>query len=105
MNQTTDATFAADVLTGEPTVVLFTAPWCAPCKVLIPVLEKLELELTDITFLTLDVEQNRKQPVLYGVSGLPVLLLAQRGQVDITMPSMMNVRNMITGTFYGGAKT
>ena len=35
------------IKSGEKTLVLFSAEWCGPCKVIKPSLEKLEAELSD----------------------------------------------------------
>ena len=54
-----DTHFTAEVLESDvPVVVDFTAPWCAPCRVMKPVLEELADERTDMRFVQLDVDEN-----------------------------------------------
>jgi thioredoxin 1 len=78
----TDETFEQEVLRSEtPVLVDFWAPWCPPCRMLAPELEKLaEEERGALTVAKLDIDQNAEAPARYGVQSIPTLLLFKGGQ-------------------------
>lgn len=81
----TDQTFAAAVLDRSqtmPVVVDFWAAWCAPCRTLGPVLEKLAAEYEGAFILAkLDVDQNQQMARRYGVQGIPAVKAFYNGQM------------------------
>jgi thioredoxin 1 len=83
LTMTTDAAFAADVLTSPiPVLVDFTADWCPPCKTVAPVLEQIAIEHAGrLRIVSLDVDANPLTPANYGVLSLPTLALFINGQV------------------------
>ena len=62
------------------TVKRFSASWCQPCKQLAPVFEELKKEMTEVTFETIDVDQNREAAIEQGIVSVPTVILEKDGQ-------------------------
>ena len=77
----TDDTFEADVLKADvPVLVDFWADWCAPCKMIAPIVEDLAEEYDGrVKFAKLDVDSNPRTAMSYGVRGIPTLLIFKGG--------------------------
>jgi len=76
------ATFQTDVLSADkPVLVDFWAPWCGPCKMLGPVIEKIAGKMgNDVSFVKLNTDENPSLAGEYQVSGIPCLILFKGGQ-------------------------
>jgi thioredoxin 1 len=79
----TDDNFQAEVLQSEkPVLVDFWAPWCGPCKMIGPIIEKLSNELSGTVKIgKLNVDDNPATAQEYGVMSIPTLLLFKGGKV------------------------
>ena len=79
----TDANFAQEVSESEiPVLVDFWASWCAPCKMVEPVVEELAAEYNDrLKVCKLNVDQNPKTTSRYQIMGVPTFVLFRDGKV------------------------
>ena len=77
----TDDTFDEEVINSDvPVLVDFWADWCAPCKMIAPIVEELAGEYDGkIKFAKLDVDTNPKVAMTYGIRGIPTLLIFKGG--------------------------
>ena len=79
----TDMAFQKTVLESSlPVIVYFWAPWCGPCKMVAPVLEKLAEEYAGkLLIAKVNTDQNQEWAMKYGVQGIPTMLLVYDGKV------------------------
>jgi len=81
----TDATFATDVLeesNSRPVVVDFWAPWCGPCRVLGPMIEKVTAEYGgEVVLAKLNTDENPRTSMTYRIQGIPAVKAFRNGQV------------------------
>lgn len=64
-------------------VVDFWAPWCGPCKMLGPIIDELAENNKDIIIGKLNVDENSKTSVEYGIRGIPTIIFFKDGvEVD-----------------------
>jgi thioredoxin 1 len=87
LKNTTDATFADDVLMSEkPVLVDFWATWCGPCRKVAPILEEISEQYGDkIEVVKLDTDANMDTAARYGVVSIPTLNVYVKGQVVKTI--------------------
>ena len=79
----TDATFATDVEQHRGLALIdFWAPWCAPCRLVAPIVEQLAADYAgQVRVASLDTDENQRTMVRFGVRSLPTLLLFRDGVV------------------------
>ena len=83
ITQTTDKTFAEDIKSSHlPVLVDFWAEWCGPCKMIGPILEEIDKEMSDkIKIIKLDVDSNSQSAMKYAIRSIPTLIIIKDGEV------------------------
>jgi thioredoxin 1 len=79
----TDAAFEKVVLKSSlPVVVDFWAPWCGPCRMVGPVLDKIaEEQAGKMIVAKVNTDENPEWAMHYGVQGIPTMLFILNGQI------------------------
>jgi thioredoxin 1 len=79
----TDAAFEKTVMQSNlPVIVDFWAPWCGPCKMVAPTLDKLAKEFTGkLIIAKVNTDDNPEWAQKFGVQGIPTMLFVNGGKI------------------------
>jgi thioredoxin 1 len=79
----TDSAFEKTVLQSSiPVIVDFWAPWCGPCKMIAPSLEKIARDYAGkLIVAKVNTDENSDYAMKYGVQGIPTMLFIAGGKV------------------------
>ena len=84
VKEVNDASFERDVLeASQPVLVDFWAEWCAPCRMLAPVVEAVAEEYAaSARVVKLNVDESPGVSQRYGIKGIPTLILFKGGKEE-----------------------
>jgi len=79
----TDAAFEESVLKSSlPVIVDFWAPWCGPCKMVAPILDKIAREQAGkLVVAKVNTDENPEWAMRFGVQGIPTMLFVANGKI------------------------
>ena len=77
-----DANFEEEVIKSDiPVMVDFWAEWCAPCRIIEPLVDELAGEFEGkLKVAKMDVDQNPQSSMNYGIRSIPTLLFFKGGK-------------------------
>jgi len=80
---TTDESFASEVLESDiPVLVDYWAPWCGPCRMVAPVLEKIAEDYEGrLKICKMNVDENREVASQYRIMSIPTMHLFKDGEL------------------------
>lgn len=73
----------------------FYGSWCAPCRLLTPVLLEVRTQFPNVRFTDIDVDNNRAEVDKYGVRGVPTVIVEKDGQVVDRFTGVMSKQTYI----------
>ena len=77
----TKDTFRSEISKNMPVLVDFWAPWCGPCRIVGPILEKLSSEYsTKLRFAKLNVDDSQEIAAEHDVRGIPCIIVFSKGK-------------------------
>lgn len=92
----TDAAFEKAVMKSTlPVIVDFWAPWCGPCKMIAPTLEKLAKEFSGkLIVAKVNTDENPEWATRFGVQGIPTMLFVANGKIAHQMTGALPESNL-----------
>jgi thioredoxin 1 len=94
-----DAEFDSEVLgASKPVLVDFWASWCAPCRMIAPVVEEVASELGErVKVLKMDIDANPQTPGRLGIMSIPTLIIFKDGRpAERTVGYRSNLKGDLT---------
>ncbi|HEY9077382.1 MAG TPA: thioredoxin [Anaerolineaceae bacterium] len=96
----TDAAFEKVVLNSNlPVIVDFWAPWCGPCKMVAPILDKIATEMAGkLVVAKVNTDENTEWAMKYNIQSIPTMLLIANGKIIHRQVGAMQekmLRNMV----------
>lgn len=74
--------FEAEVINSEKTVLVdFWASWCAPCRMLGPIVDQIANERSDIKVCKVNIDEQQQLASQFHVMSIPTLLVMKNGKV------------------------
>jgi thioredoxin 1 len=95
--ETTDATFRNDVLNAkEPVLVDFWAPWCGPCRIAGPIIDRIGVKTEGkAKVYKLNVDENPNAANNYGITGIPTVIIFRDGRIDKSLVGVQQEREYL----------
>ena len=74
--------FQNEIMDSEKTVLLdFWAPWCAPCRMVVPVIEEIAGERPDIKVGKSNVDEQPELASKFSIMSIPTLVVMKNGKI------------------------
>ncbi len=74
--------FNQEVLNSDKPVLMdFWAPWCGPCRMVVPLVEEIAEERSDIKVVKINVDEEQELAMQFGVMSIPTLVVMKSGRI------------------------
>ena len=74
--------FLSEVMNSEKKVLLdFWAPWCGPCRMVVPMVEEIAKERPDIKVAKINVDENPVLATRFSIMSIPTLVVMENGKI------------------------
>ena len=92
----TKANFEELVVNSDKKVLLdFWAPWCGPCRMVVPLVEEIARERSDIKVGKVNVDENPELARQFGIMSIPTLVVMEEGRIVNQAKGARNKRGIL----------
>lgn len=93
----TNENFRSEVLESDvPVLVDFWATWCGPCQMQAPVLDELASEYSSIKIGKINIDEEQRLAMEYGVTSIPTLMLFKNGKAEQTLVGLRQKAELVS---------
>jgi len=76
------ANFQQEVIESEKSVLVdFWAPWCGPCRKVVPLVEEIAEERSDIKVVKVNVDEEQELAAQFQIMSIPTLMVFKNGKI------------------------
>ena len=94
-----ESEFKTEIIDEKATAVVdFFAPWCGPCRMMVPIIDKLAEQYSDIKIVKVNVDEAPKVAEIYKISVIPSILFFKNGEAvysNVGVISEIELTNLI----------
>jgi thioredoxin 1 len=109
----TDLNFKREVSKYPIVLIDFWAPWCGPCRIVLPIIEQLANEYAGtVVFGKLNIDENQMVATSFGIKSIPTMMILKDGRVvDVLIGALpkgqiqMKLKQHLTGSTNGVSNT
>ena len=74
--------FQNEVMNSDKKVLLdFWVPWCGPCRMVVPLVEEIARERSDVKVGKINVDENPELTRQFGIMSIPTLVVMEEGRI------------------------
>ncbi|KVP17228.1 thioredoxin [Burkholderia ubonensis] len=83
-----------NILSADVALLDFWAPWCGPCRTMMPALEALQANNPNLVIGKVNVDENQALAQTFGIRSIPTLILFRKGEVKGTLVGAQSLERL-----------